>query len=112
MRSNRSSVWNANHKMRFQVARAKEKSKIERRVHGVAVLDNAERKDSRLVYSRMLKRASPYSSTVLEAYAGTTQKVKAVDKQGKKERVDPANFQTKVDAAADPDAHMIPFTPD
>ncbi|KAL3523633.1 hypothetical protein ACH5RR_016467 [Cinchona calisaya] len=76
---NMKSYWpstsiNAHHKMNFQVARSKGKSKIDKRVHRVAVQDST----------------------------GLNQKVKAVDRECKRRRVEPSTFQRKLDAVAYP----------
>ncbi|XP_027104799.1 uncharacterized protein [Coffea arabica] len=106
MRSYRPSTLNAHYKMSFEAMRTKEKSKPERRVHGVAIHDDAGRKDFCDISLRMLKRASPYSSTVLDAYTGT-QNVNAVGREGKRQRVDQATFRRKVDAFAYPGVSPI-----
>lgn len=92
----------AHYKMNFQVAGSKGKSKIDRRVYHGAIQDSTGLKDSQIVPSKMLKRASPYSSSVLEAYTGKCQKVRAVERECKRRRVEPAIFQRKVDAVAYP----------
>ncbi|XP_057478952.1 DUF724 domain-containing protein 3-like isoform X4 [Actinidia eriantha] len=90
------------HKTSFQMPQANTKIKLQGGDEHFAVWDNAGLQESHLVSSRILKRASPYCSSLLDAYAGKVQKIRAIDKEGTRQRFVPDPLQEKVDAVAYP----------
>ncbi|PSS17778.1 DUF724 domain-containing protein [Actinidia chinensis var. chinensis] len=101
-KSNKMPTSKCYQKTRVQMLQANTKSKLQEGDDRFAVRDNAVLLESHLVSSRTLKRASPYCSSLLDAYAGNVQKIRAIDKEGRRQRFVPAPLQEKVDAVAYP----------
>ncbi|KAL3819074.1 hypothetical protein ACJIZ3_004979 [Penstemon smallii] len=64
--------------------------------------DDAAFWDPRMIPSRSLKRMSPYHSSIVEAHNGHHQKLRAVEKDGKMQRVVVTPVLEKVDAVSYP----------
>ena len=65
---------------------------------------HADFQESPMVSTRTMKRASPYCSSVLEAYSGNFQKMRAIENGGRQQVIagNPSTLQQKVDAVAYP----------
>ncbi|XP_059658097.1 uncharacterized protein LOC132304442 [Cornus florida] len=89
-------------KASFQVPQANSKIKLQAGDDYSAVQNNVGLEETHVTSSRTLKRASPYCSSLIEAYTGNGQKVRAIEKEGRREREFPAPLLEKVDAVAYP----------
>ncbi|CAI9091300.1 OLC1v1026279C3 [Oldenlandia corymbosa var. corymbosa] len=98
MKSYRPSPSSVRHDMNSYAVKQGARSKLGKRLHQVARQEVVGQKESQYNSSRMLKRSSPYSSTVLEANTGNTHK--AVEVETKRRRVGPITFHMKVDDVA------------
>ncbi|KAL8063513.1 hypothetical protein ABFX02_01G031000 [Erythranthe guttata] len=68
----------------------------------VNIQNKAAYRESHMNSSRSLKRISPYSSSVIEAHNGHAQKLRGIDKDGRKQRVVVTPVLEKVDAVSYP----------
>uniref|UniRef100_A0A5B7AJ30 ENT domain-containing protein n=1 Tax=Davidia involucrata TaxID=16924 RepID=A0A5B7AJ30_DAVIN len=99
---NNLSTLNCHKKVSLRVAQDNTTIKLQEGDDCFAVRNNAGLQESHIVSSRTLKRPSPYCSSVIEAYTGDIQKVRAIEKEGRRQRVVPSPLLEKVDAVAYP----------
>ncbi|KAA8525374.1 hypothetical protein F0562_007208 [Nyssa sinensis] len=102
VKHNKLSTSNCYKKASLQVRQDNTKSKLQAGDDCFAVQNNAGLQESHIVTSRTLKRPSPYCSSIIEACTGDIMKVRAIDKQGRRQRVFTSSSLEKVDAVAYP----------
>ncbi|KAI3454032.1 hypothetical protein Pfo_010695 [Paulownia fortunei] len=88
--------------MNFQVPQFNARAKNQPKKDCANIQDDAAVWESPVISSRSLKRMSPYGSSVFEAHNGHVQKLRAIEKEGWKQRVVAAPVLEKVDAVAYP----------
>ncbi|XP_059640602.1 uncharacterized protein LOC132282814 [Cornus florida] len=99
---NKLSTSNCYQKGSFQVPRANRKTELQARDDCFAVQKNAGLRESRILSSRMPKRASLCGFSLIEVYTCNDQKRRAIEKEGRRQRVVPTPLLEKVDAVAYP----------
>ncbi|XP_052210055.1 uncharacterized protein LOC127813230 [Diospyros lotus] len=96
------STPNCYQKRDFQLLQANKKIKTQTGDDCFDVQGNAGLQETDTVSSRMQKRTSPYSSSLLEACAGNVKKIRGIQKEGRHPRSTPVPKREKVDAVAYP----------
>lgn len=89
----------------FQVQEMDTRMKLSRKDNCFTVKNNADFPESRIASSRTLKRGSPFGYSQVEAYAGSAQKFRLTEKEGRLHRAVAANaslLPEKVEAVASP----------
>lgn len=89
-------------KRNFQVPQFNSRVKYQHREDCGNIQNDAAQRESAVISSRSLKRISPYVSSVVEANNGHVHKFRAVEKEGRKQRVVADRVLEKVDAVAYP----------
>ncbi|KAK3017945.1 hypothetical protein RJ639_005224, partial [Escallonia herrerae] len=89
-------------KTRFHAPQADATTKLLEGDDCSAIQNKVGLKESRVVSYGMLKRASPYCSSLFEAYTGAVQKKRKFEREGRSQRAVPAPLMEKVDAVACP----------
>ncbi|KAL0330825.1 UNVERIFIED_CONTAM: hypothetical protein Sangu_1628000 [Sesamum angustifolium] len=92
----------SNQKMRFPVPQLNARVKKQLQRNSVNVQDEAPCWESHMISSRPLKRMSPYGSSIIESHNGHIQKVRAIERDGRKCRQVSTPVLEKVDAVAYP----------
>ncbi|KAA8521516.1 hypothetical protein F0562_012174 [Nyssa sinensis] len=92
---NKLSTSNCYKKESLQVTQDNTKINLQAGDDCFAVRNNARLQESHIVSSRTLKRPSPYCLSDIEAYAGNIQKVRAIEKEGRHQRVIPSPLLEK-----------------
>lgn len=91
------STFVSHQKMGFQNKQFNTRAQKQPQNNYVNIHDEAALRESHMFSSRSLKRISPYSSSIIEAHNGHAQKLRAIDKDGKKQRTVAAPVLVKVD---------------
>ncbi|KAI3468313.1 hypothetical protein Pfo_024976 [Paulownia fortunei] len=89
-------------KMNFQIPQFNGRAEKQPQKDCTNIQDEAAFWDSHIIFSRSLKRMSPYGSSIVEAHNGHAQKLRAIEKDGRKQRVVAAPVLEKVDAVSYP----------
>ncbi|KAG8375476.1 hypothetical protein BUALT_Bualt10G0103800 [Buddleja alternifolia] len=100
--SSNPSTSNCNQKMNFHTTQLNTRSKKKLKKDCTNIQDNVAFQGSPIISSRSLKRMSPYDSTIVEGHNGHAQKVRAIEKDGRKQIMVPTPLLEKVDAVAYP----------
>lgn len=88
-------------KMTYQAAQTNAAVKKQRKFNLSAAAQNSGARDSHIAYSRTLKRASPYCSSLIQANSGNLKKFRTAEKEDRRHPVLPVNVN-QVDAVAYP----------
>ncbi|KAL3844101.1 hypothetical protein ACJIZ3_001504 [Penstemon smallii] len=93
---------NCYQKMNFRMPQYNARAQKQPRKDCRNTQDDAAYRDSPMISSRSLRMMSPYGSSTIEAHHGHIQKLRAIEKNGKKQRVVAAPVLEKVDAVSYP----------
>nr|XP_017255141.1 PREDICTED: uncharacterized protein LOC108224893 isoform X2 [Daucus carota subsp. sativus] len=78
-------------KMTYQAAQTNAAVKKQRKFNLSAAAQNSGARDSHIAYSRTLKRASPYCSSLIQANSGNLKKFRTAEKEDRRHPVLPVN---------------------
>ncbi|KAL2236938.1 uncharacterized protein LOC105164835 [Sesamum indicum] len=92
----------SNPKIRFPVPQLNARAKKQPQRNSVNIQDEAPCWESHMISSRPLKRMSAYGSSIIEAHNGHIQKLRAIERDGRKHRLVSTPVLEKVDAVAYP----------
>ncbi|KAK4435793.1 hypothetical protein Salat_0742800 [Sesamum alatum] len=92
----------SNQKTRFPVPQLNERAAKQPQRSSANIQDEAPGWESHMISSRPLKRMSPYGSSIIEAHNGHIQKLRAIERDGRKHRLVSTPVLEKVDAVAYP----------
>ncbi|PIN00894.1 hypothetical protein CDL12_26600 [Handroanthus impetiginosus] len=88
--ANKPSTSNCYQKVNLQIPQFNARAKKQHQKGSRNIQDEVAFSKSHMISSRSLKRVSPYSPSIIEARNGPVQKLRAVDKGGRRQRVNAA----------------------